>query len=205
DFERDLKIYIFETMFQSNENFQLVEQDLDALDFENDRIYRHKVVRINYTTYDLRRNQDSINPRTHPDVMVLSPPDSIHPFTYGRVIGIFHCNVQLKKTARFKAIRHHRVDFLWVRWYQYDLNYPSGWQAKRLHRLSFVDSKDPSAFGFIHPMDVLRGVHIIPAFHFGRTQRYLSSTSIARQYEAIMPSGSRKTETNDWKFYYVNM
>ncbi|THU86733.1 hypothetical protein K435DRAFT_804863 [Dendrothele bispora CBS 962.96] len=150
DFERELKIYVFESMFQSDEN-------------------------------------------------------SIHPFIYGRVIGIFHCNVQLKKTARFKAIRHHRVDFLWVRWYQYDSNYPSGWQAKRLHRLSFVDSKDPSAFGFIHPTDVLRGVHIVPAFHFGRTQRYLSSTSIARQYEAITPDGSCKIETNDWKFYYVNI
>ena len=27
-----------------------------------DRIYRHKVLRINYTTYDLRREQDSLNP-----------------------------------------------------------------------------------------------------------------------------------------------
>ncbi|THU76429.1 hypothetical protein K435DRAFT_813415 [Dendrothele bispora CBS 962.96] len=144
---------------------------LDLNDLEYDKDIALKVVRINYTTYDLRRNQDSINPRTHPDIMVLSPPDSIHPFIYGRVIGIFHCNVQLKKTARFKAIRHHRVDFLWVRWYQYDSNYPSGWQAKRTTS----------------------------------TQRYLSSTSIARQYEAITPDGSCKIETNDWKFYYVNI
>ncbi|THV01770.1 hypothetical protein K435DRAFT_570068, partial [Dendrothele bispora CBS 962.96] len=64
---------------------------------------------------------------------------------------------------------------------------------------------DPSAFGFVHPTDVLHGIHIIPALHYGRTQCYLPSTSIARQYKAITPSSSRQLETKDWKFYYVNI
>ena len=38
----------------------------------NDRIYRHKVLRVNYTTYNVHRDQDSLNPRTHGDIMVLS-------------------------------------------------------------------------------------------------------------------------------------
>ncbi|TFY50777.1 hypothetical protein EVJ58_g10894, partial [Rhodofomes roseus] len=33
-----------------------------------DRMYLHKVLRVNYTTYDMRRGQDSINPRTHPNI-----------------------------------------------------------------------------------------------------------------------------------------
>lgn len=61
----------------------------------NNQLYRHKVVRINYTTYDLRRDQDSINPRTHPHIITLSMPGTDHPFTYGRVIGVFHANVRL--------------------------------------------------------------------------------------------------------------
>jgi hypothetical protein len=56
--------------------------DGDELDFSpSDRrnvilvkntIYRHKVLRVNYTTYDLRRAQDSLNPRIqgHGDVIV---------------------------------------------------------------------------------------------------------------------------------------
>ncbi|THU87920.1 hypothetical protein K435DRAFT_680849, partial [Dendrothele bispora CBS 962.96] len=203
DFHKQLKIYVLHYLFQSREQF--FEHDIDALVFENNRIYRHKVVRINYTTYDLRRDQDSVNPRTHPDIIVLSPENSPHPFTYGRVVGVFHANVRFKETLNLPAVRHHRVDFLWVRWYQFDSDYPSGWQGKRLHRLSFLDSRSSSAFGFVDPADVLRGVHIIPAFHYGKTQHLLPSKSIGRQYEAIDSFGSRQIETTDWKFYYVNM
>jgi hypothetical protein len=39
----------------------------------NNTIYAAKVLRVNYTTYDMRRDQDSLNPRNSCDVMVLSP------------------------------------------------------------------------------------------------------------------------------------
>ncbi len=47
----------------------------NVLIMNNGTIYQHKVLRVNYTTYDLRRGQDSLNPRIpgHADVMVLSP------------------------------------------------------------------------------------------------------------------------------------
>ena len=59
----------------------------------NNRIFCHKVLRVNFTTYNLRRAQDSINPRTHGDVMVLSDeddPENTHPYWYARIISIFH-------------------------------------------------------------------------------------------------------------------
>jgi hypothetical protein len=68
--------------------------------FVGNRIYRHKVIRINHTTYDGRRNQDSLNPRTHADFMVLAHEDdtddnsTAHPYWYGRIIGIFHTCVK---------------------------------------------------------------------------------------------------------------
>ncbi|KAG5649352.1 hypothetical protein H0H81_004375 [Sphagnurus paluster] len=48
----------------------------------NDRFYRHKVMRVNYTSYDVWRGQDSINSRNHADIMTLAPEDdpSSHPF-----------------------------------------------------------------------------------------------------------------------------
>ncbi|KAH9915825.1 uncharacterized protein B0H18DRAFT_1140113 [Fomitopsis serialis] len=45
----------------------------DTIKFVNDRIYLHKALRINYTTYDMRRAQDTINPRTQSDIMMLAP------------------------------------------------------------------------------------------------------------------------------------
>jgi hypothetical protein len=102
----------------------------------NNRMYRHKVIRINYTTYDLRHEQDSLNPRTHADIMVLShEDDDTHPYWYARIIGVFHAAVQFRGLPSHPAIEPEvrNIDFLWVRWFGRDLTHKSGWKAKRLH------------------------------------------------------------------------
>jgi len=165
----------------------------NTLVFVNNRIYRHKVIRVNYTTYDLRRAQDSLNPRTHADVMVLSQEDedgNPHPYWYARIIGVFHTLVQ-----HVGPLSHsdepRRMEFLWVRWFGRDLTCRTGWKAKRLHRVGFLPSDDPGAFVFINPHQVIRGVHLIPAFVFGRTP-----TSAAR---------ATSENNEDWVYYYVGM
>ena len=142
----------------------------------NNRIYRHKVIRINYTTYDMRRAQDSLNPRTQGNIMVLAnEPDNgtdsgttgttAHPYWYARVIGIFHANVR-----RSAEVQHDRMEFLWVRWLRRDDTFRAGFSARRLHRVAFDDEREPGAFGFVNPADVIRGVHVIPAFAHGRRE-----------------------------------
>ena len=59
-----------------------------------------------------------------------------------------------------------------------------------------MDSDDPFAFGFLDPQHVIRGVHLIPAFSYGRTGDLLQQNSIAR---------STSEQGEDWKFYYVGM
>ncbi|KAF9237846.1 hypothetical protein BU15DRAFT_75648 [Melanogaster broomeanus] len=122
-----------------------------------DQIYRHKVLRINYTTYDLRRDQDSLNPRVHSDVMVLSREnDAAHPYWYTRILGIFHAMV-VHTGEHSKSSEPQRIDFLWVRWFGLDPNtYKSGWKAKRLHRIGFIPSDTPGAFGFLDPKEIIR-------------------------------------------------
>jgi hypothetical protein len=96
----------------------------------NDRIYASKVLHVNYTTYDVRRGQDSMNPCTHCDVMVLSPetdPDA-HPFWYARVLGVFHTDViHMGPAANNHSVQH--LEFLWVRWFGVEPNYASGSEA----------------------------------------------------------------------------
>lgn len=62
--------------------------DQDNLKIINDLLYIHKVLRVNYTSYNLHRSQDSINPRNHCDIMTLSQEsengDLIHPYSYAR-------------------------------------------------------------------------------------------------------------------------
>ncbi|KAJ3753135.1 hypothetical protein EV360DRAFT_74757, partial [Lentinula raphanica] len=170
DFFKKLKNHVLSQLLNDDGSVEYTSADHSAVLFENNRLYRHKV--------------DSINPRTHPHIMVLSPEGSDHPFTYGRVIGIFHAN---------------RVDFLWVRWFQYDTSFAASWKAKRLHRIQFYDGWNPLAFGFLDPASVVQGIHLIPAFQWG------PADSIARQYETLNINGIPEVETDDWAYQYVNI
>ena len=164
----------------------------NKISFVQNRIYRHKVLRINYTTYDLRRAQDALNPRTHADIMVLAHEDDAehpHPYWYAHIIGIFHLNVRYEGRLR-------RMDVLWVRWLARSLDTTSIWAAKRLPRVGFYESSDPSAFGFLDPELIIRGVHLIPAFTYGKTSQLLLQHSIAHR---------ASDKDKDWEWFYVNM
>ncbi|KAK2459860.1 hypothetical protein APHAL10511_008124 [Amanita phalloides] len=166
----------------------------------NNLVYSHKVLHVNYTTYDLRREQDTINIRTKPDIMLLSREDSpnedglqYHPYWYARVIGIFHTYV-IHAGPASKNMLPQRMDFIQVRWFGRD-NDRSGWKSRRLLKIGFFDLQSPGAFGFIDPALIIRGAFLEPAFAFGCADD-LFPLSIARQ-----PS-ERDT---DWQFYYVNI
>ena len=116
-----------------------------------------------------------INPGTsHHDIMLLanntcSDEGSNHPFLYARVLGIYHVNViytgegSLDYTAR-------RVEFLWVRWFEYDRNRSVNWADLIIDPIRFPPMADEQAFGFVDPRNVLRSCHIVPAFARGRAR-----------------------------------
>lgn len=142
----------------------------------------------------MRRSQDSLNARTHADIMVRAQEEGedTHPYWYGRIIGIFHVYVQHKSIPG--GVK--QIDFLWVRWLGRDINFAGGWKTKRLHRIGFVD--DETAFGFLDPDQVIRGAHLIPAFAHGRTNALLTGKSVAR-------AGNEEGKDDDWNFFYVAM
>ena len=152
----------------------------------DDRIYRHKVLRVNYTTYDMRRDQDSINPRTHPDVMLLADESNsdLHPYWYARILDIFHAIVSYDGPGSSQATqRWQRIEFLWVRWFELDLSRQHGFRHRRLPRVRFVAEDDPDAspFGFVHPDDLVRAAYLMPAFSLGHTDELLGSSPLARR------------------------
>lgn len=150
----------------------------------------------------MRRCQDAINPSNHCDAMFHAPDDDEsngqHPYYYARILAIFHV------WASRRPFRGHgpstppeKIDFLWVRWFRLDTTAPGGFITRRLHRVSFIDAshEDSGAFGFVDPASVIRSVHIVGAFAFGRTQDLLPP-SIARL---------ASEEESDWKYYYICM
>lgn len=162
----------------------------------NSQIYSAKVLRINYTTYDIRRDQDSMNPRTYCDVMMVSPEttEKAHPFWYARVLGVFHAKVlHTGVAAENRSVQH--MEFLWVRWFGIEPGYKSGSCVARLPKIGFIPDSDESAFGFLDPSLVLRGCHLVPAFVNGRTSQYLQTTSLT--------AARHPDEIDDWVNYYV--
>ncbi|KAK0473838.1 hypothetical protein EDD18DRAFT_1091597, partial [Armillaria luteobubalina] len=145
----------------------------------NNCIYLNQILHINYMTYDVQRNQDSINPCTHSDIMMLtcedSSDDQSHSYLYARVIGIFHVIVQLVGTwnSSSKNNSAKKMEFLWVHWYSFDTAISSGFKARCLPCLGFLSEDDPEAFGFIDPRDVICASHIVLAYHYGQTQDIL--------------------------------
>lgn len=157
----------------------------------------------------MRRDQDTMNPRTHCDVMVLSPETgpNQHPFWYARVLGVFHTKVlHTGSQSRNRSVQH--MEFLWVRWFRLEPDHQSGSSNARLPKIGFVPECDANsadcrttqpkaAFGFLDPSLVLRGCHLVPAFGMGRTSNLLKTVS---------PTAARPLdETDDWVNYYVIM
>jgi hypothetical protein len=161
----------------------------------NNTIYSAQTMQVYYTTYDLRREYDTINPRTHADIMVLSGEKTpSHPYWYARVLGIYHVETWLKVDGGqpVKQI----VELLWVRWLALLQNHRSGMKHARLPKVGFVEESDPDAFGFLDPGQVVRGAHLIPAFASGRgTSALRYGQSLAR------PEG----DLDDWEEHYVGM
>lgn len=171
---------------------------------KDNRLYRHKLARFYYTTYDVCRSEDIINPRTsHCDVMLLSdleaarssnPSDAlnVHPFLYARVIGIYHVNI-IYTGLGMTGYEAMRFDFLHVRWFQLEATDPClGWTTSRLDRLSFPPVAEQDSFGFVDPSLVLRSCHLIPAFSRGRS------------HDDGIGLSSMSNDGRDWKSYYVN-
>jgi hypothetical protein len=190
----------------SNSDFKLnllerhiQQKGLDSILIKDNRLFLHKVVRFYYTTYDIRRSEDIVNPRTsHCDIMLLATPENdgvgalppSHPFTYARVLGIYHVNVIYTGPGMvdYEAMR---FDFLFVRWFELqDGSKIKGGEA--LDRLYFPPMSAEGSFGFVDPGLVLRGCHLIPVFSQGR--RHDDGIGLSR----LSKDGS------EWQSYFIN-
>jgi len=180
---------------------------INSVIIKDNRLYAHKLARFYHTTYDTRRGEDVINPRTsHCDVMLLADTEkgmktrtseSPHPFLYARVLGIYHVNVVYTGPGMI-SYEPMKFDFLWVR--SFNLSLDNTYSIERLKRascpsldcLTFPPMAADDAFGFLDPKFVLRGCHLLPMFSQGR-----------RLQDGVGLSKLAKDD-QDWKYYFVN-
>ncbi|KAG6912803.1 hypothetical protein DXG01_012026, partial [Tephrocybe rancida] len=167
--------------------------------FKGDALYQHNVLRINYTTYDVRRSQDVLNPHTdHRDIMLLRQPwiPDKHEYRYARILGVYHVNTIYHGPGQ-QQFQSTCLDFVWVRWFELadgnDIPVSAGWAEEKvgLDQLSFPPIKRRDAFGFLDPNDILRSCHIIPRF------RSLEHNSDGKGLSGLAQDGK------DWREYYA--
>lgn len=175
-----------------------MEGAIDQVLFKRNRIYHHHIARFNYTTYDTRRDQDVINPKTsHHDIMVLNnasgDDDCGGRYCYARVLGVHHVNVVYAGGLYHAALR---MEFLFVRWCEPVGDADIG--RTTLDRLRFpaLDSED--AFGFLSPTDVMRAAHIIPCF--SKEMRHKDGKGMSGMAGMAGMAGDK----GDWHQYFVN-
>ena len=182
--------------------------DRQTLKILSGKMYSVQTCRLYYTTYDVQRQTDTVNPRTCADVMVhASAPDDEddagdhEPYWYARVLGIYHAKVSTSHSDAINGREVRRMEFLWVRWLGAEPGHRHGFPRAVLPKIGFVPSTDEYAFGFLDPKHVIRGCHLIPAFTCGRTSDLLP----VENTDARLQCYGRARETDDWMNFYVNM
>ncbi|KAH6884640.1 hypothetical protein BKA70DRAFT_1445846 [Coprinopsis sp. MPI-PUGE-AT-0042] len=163
--------------------------DLSCVVLKGHRIFSHQTMRVRYTTYDVRRDEDIVRMEgDKTNIMLLNPhftgvgEGSEHPFLYAKVIGIYHANATYAG-AGVGHLAHERFDFLWVRWYRWQ---SVGSDSCRHNLLTFLPMDDESAFGFVDPMDIVRGSHILPWFHDGANEDSTGRSAHAQDANEFM-------------------
>lgn len=189
---------ILERKFDGDEE-DFTDKDRNTIRIANRKIYTVKTLRVNYTTYDVRRDSDLINPRTdYCNIMVRSPEThtGAHPYWYAQVMGIFHAQVMhVDPRCSQQSSQPQHMEFLWVRWLGTEPGYRSGSRYAKLPKIGFVPDTDDMAFGFLNPSLIIRACHLIPDFNGEKTPDLLRApTSVAR----------RPGEDEDWCNFYVN-
>lgn len=168
-----------------------VDTDADERVFiKGDTLYEHPLLTIDYTTYDLKREKDSIHMNFgNQAVIVYSPTSqSAEPWLYAYVVAIYHVFACTAADPEPKCL-----ELLWVRWMQQDLLQLRGPNTSQYTRVSFTPhlGVPGEAFGFVDPSHIIRECHLIPAFDLQRTRDQLS------------PSMARDVE-GDWRAFYAN-
>jgi hypothetical protein len=211
--------------------FDTPEAQLDAeqIFLHSDRLYEHNVLHINYTSYDVRRETDIVNPKTsRRHVMCLrededeedgdtdsdegrgastttspppTPPPS-HRFLHARVLAIFHTNIVYRGRGS-SDLRRRRFDLLFVRWFTFADPHPV---HQSLDRLVIAPLSCADAVGFLNPANVLRASHIIPRYSLGPLRPTAQSSDRLypdkRGSDPIVSKQAKDWE--DWCEYYSN-
>ncbi|KAG2135061.1 hypothetical protein BD769DRAFT_1665020 [Suillus cothurnatus] len=191
---KDHLLYRLQRLDVSYCDHSFTDDEQNSVIIPDNKIYSIQTMQVHYTTYDLQREHDTINPHTHADIMVLSGKmKPQHPYWYARVLGIYHMDVWLSTEG---SMIKHQIEALYVRWLAPLIDHQSGIDCTQLPKVAFVEESDHDAFGFLDPAQAIQSAHLIPAFASGR------GTSSLHHGRSFAHQGG---ELDDWEAYFVGI
>jgi len=145
---------------------EYTDNDRGHIRILKDTLYRHAKLTIQYVTYDTQVAEDTLYAKEHPGIMVICPDSDGHPYLYGRILDIFHMEVENDGgNALFVDNGRIRVDMVWVHWYECNQRKgPSSFNSLRYPSISLCPDSEPESYGLIHPDEIVRRVHLIQDF-----------------------------------------
>ncbi|TFK19536.1 hypothetical protein FA15DRAFT_659827 [Coprinopsis marcescibilis] len=172
-FYTDLLDHLLRRLWPHELDPSFTKEDYQNVSVVNYCIYKHKTIRFNCTTYNKQQEHNSVNHWTeHCNVMTLANDNddtTPHPYWYTCVLGIFHASVLHRKSK----------DEPWEE--------PGG----DLQQVGFIlPNAGSPAFGFLKPTNVIRAVHLIPAFKYGQTDIYLKSSPLILLFLLALLTGT---------------
>lgn len=197
DFNGKLRRHLLRRALGKSADASVSDVEDTWIEIKDDCIFEHTELHLNYTTYDLQDKTHIIR-TTQPDranIMVLAADDETNSgpedaprshFLYARVVKAYHAQVYYSGPGSLST-SPSRFDFLWVRYYNLGEERPYSLRA-----LHFSPVSGSSTLEFLDPADILRSVHIIPAF--AHRQRGGDPNAV---YSPL--AGDR----DDWLKYYV--
>jgi hypothetical protein len=185
--------YLFSRIHCKDENKIYSDQQANRVVIVKERLYVHKTLRIHYTTYDLQRSSDYLNPSTDAHAIVRTDEEAGYKHRYCRIILVFHV---LVRDAKHPERGEKRRDVCFVRWLRPAEDFKSGFEIMKPPRVEFFDKDDASAFGFINPKNIIRRVHM------------QNDGDVTTQFLGQIPShlaNQREFTTPDYRYYTVGM
>jgi hypothetical protein len=164
-----------------------------------DVLHIHPICTFNYTTYDQRRESDTVRSANLAGGFVVLAANDLEPnfpFWLARVNLIFHVNV----CARLPCGKYtsKRLDVLFINYYHFYKR--DDWTPRRLPSFTFGSICGPSGrsvpdSAFLDPARVIRGAHVVPAFEAG----HAASESVYPT--SILP----RLDGQAWESFYLNL
>ncbi|EJD08235.1 uncharacterized protein FOMMEDRAFT_72012, partial [Fomitiporia mediterranea MF3/22] len=112
DFLSNLFTHLLSWILSRNKDNTFILDEINSLHIQNNRLYKHRVIHVNYTTYNVRRVQDSLNPCLYADIMVyLDDQYFNYLFIFVQIVSIFHVNVAYFR-PRLSSLHYKRIDFV---------------------------------------------------------------------------------------------